>query len=87
MQEQSKGQEGQFGYFTQNEILNPMSPWQPYHHIEISPSSSYSNFTEELEPVDDLSRFKYMSRYSENENFTGIFGNEDHFPYEFYRGS
>ena len=84
-QEQPKGQEGHFQYLTQNEILNPMSPWQPYHQLEISPSSSYSNFTEEVEPIDDLRQFGYM--YSGNENFTGIFGNEDHFPYEFYGGS
>lgn len=84
--EQSKGLEGQFGYFTQNDIPNPMSPWQPYHQLEISPSSSYSNFTEEIELVDDQNRIGYMSSYSRNESFTGIFGNEDHFPYEFYGG-
>ncbi|KAI3691745.1 hypothetical protein L6452_31547 [Arctium lappa] len=81
--EQSKVPEGSFGCFTQSEIPNPTSPWQPYHQFEISPSSSYSNFTEEVEPIDDLSRFGYMSPYSRNESFTGIFGNEDHFPYEF----
>nr|GEU41929.1 NAC domain-containing protein 71-like [Tanacetum cinerariifolium] len=85
-QEQPKGQEGYFEYLTQNEILNPISPWQPYHQLEISPSSSYSNFTEEVEPIDDLRQFDYM--YSGNENFTGgVFGNEDHFSFEFYGGN
>ncbi|XP_071730757.1 NAC domain-containing protein 71-like [Rutidosis leptorrhynchoides] len=78
--EQSKGVEGQFGYFTQNDILNPMSPWQPYHQLEISPSSSYSNFTEEFELTDDLNQFGFMSPYSRNETFE----NKDQFPYEFY---
>lgn len=82
--DQTIGQEEQLGYFTQNEIAYPMSPWQPYHQLEISPSSSYSNFAEEVEPIEDLSRFGYMSTYSTNEGFTGILGNEDHLPYEFY---
>ncbi|CAH1453691.1 unnamed protein product [Lactuca virosa] len=82
--EQSKGQEGHFGNFTVNEIPHPMSPWQPNHQFEISPSSSYSNFTDEVELVDDLSRFAYMSPYSGNQSFTGIFGSEDQFPFEFY---
>nr|XP_043627536.1 NAC domain-containing protein 71-like [Erigeron canadensis] len=84
--EQSRGLEGPFGYITED-ISNPMSPWQPYHQVEISPSSSYSNFTEEVELVDDPNRFGYMSPYSVNENLTGFFGNEDQFPYEFYGGS
>ncbi|KAK1430582.1 hypothetical protein QVD17_13431 [Tagetes erecta] len=85
--EQSKEPEGQFGYFTPNEIANPMSPWQPYHHLEISPCSSYSNFTEEVEQLNDLNPFGYMSQYSRSQSLAGIFENGDQFPYEFYGGS
>lgn len=85
--EQTNRQEGQFGNFTRNEIPHPMSPWETNHQFEISPSSSYSNFTDEVDLVDDLSRFGYMSPYSGNQSFTGIFGNEDQFSFEFYGGS
>ncbi|KAI3523761.1 hypothetical protein L1887_02144 [Cichorium endivia] len=64
------GGEGQFGYIQQNEI--PAVPWQPFG---ITPSSSYSNFTEE----DDLTRFGSMSPpYLGDESLMGFFGNEDH---------
>ncbi|KAI3804323.1 hypothetical protein L1987_25772 [Smallanthus sonchifolius] len=85
--ERSKEQEGQFGYFTPNELPNPTSPWQPYHQFEISPSSSYSNFTEEVEQPDDLNQLGYMLQHPRTQSLTGIFENEDHFPYEFYGGS
>ncbi|KAI3756462.1 hypothetical protein L1987_56283 [Smallanthus sonchifolius] len=84
--EWSKEQEGQLGYFTPNELPNPMSPWQPYHQFEISPSSSYSNFTEEVEQLDDLNQLGYMLQHPRTQSLTGIFENEDHFPYEFYGG-
>ncbi|XP_076928044.1 NAC domain-containing protein 71-like [Bidens hawaiensis] len=80
---QSKGHEGQFGYFTQNEVPNAMSPWQPYHQVEISPSSSYSNLAEEVEQLDDPNQFEYMLQYPRNQSLAGIFENEDHFPYGF----
>lgn len=48
----------------QCDIQNPMTSWQPYQQ-GISPSSSYSNFTE-LEHVEDLSRIGCMSPYSAN---------------------
>nr|GEX87075.1 ankyrin repeat-containing protein [Tanacetum cinerariifolium] len=38
----------------------------------------------EVEPIDDLCQFGYMCLG--NENFAGIFGNEDHFSFEFYGG-
>ncbi|KAD4178355.1 hypothetical protein R6Q59_021938 [Mikania micrantha] len=85
--EQTKEQEGQFGNFIPNDISNSMSRLQPYQQFEISPSSSYSNFTEEVEQLDYLNKFGYMSPDSRTQSLTGIFDNEDHFPYEFYGGS
>ncbi|KAL9992669.1 putative transcription factor NAM family [Helianthus debilis subsp. tardiflorus] len=83
----SKGQEGHFGYLTQNEVPNPTSPLQPYQQFEISPSSSYSNYTEEVELVDDVNRFGYLSPYSSSQSLTGLFENDDQFSYKFYGGS
>uniref|UniRef100_A0A5B6ZYW6 NAC domain-containing protein n=1 Tax=Davidia involucrata TaxID=16924 RepID=A0A5B6ZYW6_DAVIN len=80
--EYPQGQGGS-GYFPQYEFPNPMTPWQPYDHYEISPSSSFSNFTEEVELADDLSRFGCMSPYSGHINYMGFCGNEDT-PYEGY---
>uniref|UniRef100_A0A5B6ZTL3 NAC domain-containing protein n=1 Tax=Davidia involucrata TaxID=16924 RepID=A0A5B6ZTL3_DAVIN len=55
--------QGVSGYFPQYEFPNPMTPWQPYDHYEISPSSSFPNSTEEVELAEDLSRFGCMSPY------------------------
>lgn len=66
------------GYFPQYEFPNAMAQWQPYNQYEISPSSSFSNFTEEVEHSDGLSRFGCMSPYSD---YMGFSGNED-IPYE-----
>ncbi|KAL7595047.1 hypothetical protein Lser_V15G29792 [Lactuca serriola] len=64
------GAGGRFGYFQQSEI--PTAPWQSFG---ISPSSSYSNFTEE----DDLIRFGSMSPlYLGDESLMEFFENEDH---------
>ncbi|CAI9290621.1 unnamed protein product [Lactuca saligna] len=61
---------GRFGYFQRSEI--PTAPWQSFG---ISPSSSYSNFTEE----DDLIQFGSMSPlYLGDENLMEFFENEDH---------
>lgn len=68
------------GYIPQYEFPNAMTQWQPYNQYEISPSSSFSNFTEEVEHGDGLSRFGCMSPYSD---YMGFSGNED-IPYEGY---
>ncbi|KAA8522071.1 hypothetical protein F0562_012615 [Nyssa sinensis] len=73
--------QGVSGYFPQYEFPNPMSPWQPYDQYKLPPSSSFSNFTDEVELSDDLSRFGCMSSYSGHVNYMGFCGNED-MPYE-----
>nr|GEU34437.1 NAC domain-containing protein 71-like [Tanacetum cinerariifolium] len=70
-----QGQERQSGSYQMNAFTNnPTIPWHKYDQFGISPSSSYSNFSEE----DDIIRFGCMSPYSEDENLMGLFGNEDH---------
>ncbi|XP_057520330.1 NAC domain-containing protein 71-like [Amaranthus tricolor] len=61
-------------YFPQCDIQNQMATsWQPYQQ-GISPSSSYSTFTE-IEHVDDLSRIGCMSPYSTHMDYIGLDGN------------
>ncbi|XP_052211062.1 NAC domain-containing protein 71-like isoform X2 [Diospyros lotus] len=55
--------------------------WQTYNQHEISPSSSYSNFVEEVELGDNLSQFQCMSPYSRHTDYMGYCGIED-MPYE-----
>ncbi|CAL5355785.1 unnamed protein product [Camellia sinensis] len=75
--------QGVFGYYLQHKFPNMMTQWPPHNQYEISPSSSYSNFTEEIEVGDDLSRFGCISPYSSGHtNYMGFCGNEDNMPYE-----
>nr|AOC59200.1 NAC transcription factor 16 [Haloxylon ammodendron] len=73
--EYSQGQSMATDYLPQNDFQNPMASWQPYQQ-GISPSSSYSTFTE-IEHVDDLSRIGCMSPYSANMDYMGYNGNMD----------
>ncbi|PWA81009.1 No apical meristem (NAM) protein [Artemisia annua] len=75
-----QGQERQCGSYQLNEFTNPTIPWHKYDQFGFSPSSSYSNFSEE----DDIIRFGCMSPYSGDENLMGLFGNEDPTSYEGY---
>uniref|UniRef100_A0A7C9AQY8 NAC domain-containing protein n=1 Tax=Opuntia streptacantha TaxID=393608 RepID=A0A7C9AQY8_OPUST len=64
-------------YLPQGNVQNPMTSWQPYQH-GLSPSSSYSNFTE-VEAVDDLNRIGCKSPYSANMDYMGYCDNADVF--------
>ncbi|XAR54830.1 hypothetical protein NMG60_11030136 [Bertholletia excelsa] len=76
--------QGSSGYFPRYEFPNSMTQWPLYNQNEISSSSSYSNFAEEVELGDDLSQFGgCMSPYSGHMNYMGFCGNED-MPYEDY---
>ncbi|XP_057509958.1 NAC domain-containing protein 71-like [Actinidia eriantha] len=71
--------QGACGSFPGYELPNSTTQWQPYSQYEISPSLSFSNFTEGVEIGDGLSRFDSMSPYM------GFYGNEDMpLPYEGY---
>lgn len=65
------------------DLPSTMTPWQSLEHAEISPSSSYSNFNEEIEFADNLSRIGCMTPYSGQGNFMDFYGNGD-VPYEGY---
>ena len=54
-----------------------MTPWQSYEHRDISPSSSYSNFTGEIELSDNLNRLSCVSPYAGNSNYMDFCSNED----------
>ena len=64
-------------YLPQGNVQNPMTSWQPYQQ-GLSPSSSYSNFTE-VEAVDDLNRIGCKSPYSANMDYMGYCDNADVF--------
>lgn len=79
--EYPQAQEASFQFHPQYEFQNSMNSWKPYdYHKGISPSSSYSNFTEEIEQADDLTRISCMSPYSGNMDYMGFSGN-DNIPY------
>ncbi|XP_042504225.1 NAC domain-containing protein 71-like isoform X2 [Macadamia integrifolia] len=63
-------------FFHQHDFLNSTS-WQHSNSAEISPSSSYSNFMEEVDLADDLSRMSCMSPYSGPTNYMNFYGDED----------
>ncbi|XP_062147212.1 NAC domain-containing protein 71-like [Alnus glutinosa] len=65
-------QEAASEYFPQYQFPSSTTPWPPYEHTEIPPSSSYSNFAGEI---------GCMSPYSGHANYMGLFGNEN-VPYE-----
>ncbi|PKI46896.1 hypothetical protein CRG98_032707, partial [Punica granatum] len=69
--EYSRVQEMAPAFFRSSEIPSPMSSWRPYEHQEISPCSSFSNFTGEADVAlpGDFSQFGYT-----NGNFTGLDG-------------
>ncbi|KAL1829974.1 hypothetical protein ACET3Z_008386 [Daucus carota] len=82
--EYSQGQEGLSECFPQNEVSNTMTPWDTFGQFEISPSSSYSNFTEKVELADDLTQFGCMSPYSGHIDYATYFGNGSMPPPEAY---
>lgn len=75
MQEYRQGQ-GLSGQYPQFEFQNSTS-WQTYDPYEISPTSSNSNFREEVETSDDFSRYGCLSPYSVHGSYMGFYGNED----------
>ncbi|PSR91645.1 NAC domain-containing protein [Actinidia chinensis var. chinensis] len=68
--------QGVSGYFPRYKFPNSVTQWQTYSHYEISPGSSYSNFSKEGELGDDPSRFSCTSPYLGLQT-TWVFGNED----------
>ncbi|KAK6947445.1 NAC domain [Dillenia turbinata] len=78
-----QGQGAALGYDPHFDNTNSVDSWKPYDYKEISPSSSHSNFTEEIEPSNDLSRIGCVSPYSGHMDYMGYYGNMD-FPFEGY---
>ncbi|KAJ4951623.1 hypothetical protein NE237_028455 [Protea cynaroides] len=73
----SQGQDVGSECFHHHEFLNSKTSWQHSDSTEISPTSSYSNFMEEVDLADDLSRISCMSPYSGPINYMSLYGDED----------
>lgn len=72
----SSKDQAQEQYFPQYTFPEMTSQWSPYNQFEITPSSSYSNFTEECDHGIDLSQLSNISPYLDNANYMGVFRNE-----------
>lgn len=64
-------------YIPHFEVPSSTTQWQSNEHTDMSPSSSYSNFTGEAEVAEDLSRIGCMSPYLGHSNYMDFYGNED----------
>ncbi|KAJ4959196.1 hypothetical protein NE237_026307 [Protea cynaroides] len=67
--------------FHYNEFRNSTISWKHSNSTEISPTSLYSNFIEEVDLTNDLSRINCMSPYSGLINYMSFYGDEDR-PYQ-----
>ena len=64
-------------YFPQYELPGSVTPWPSYEHREISPSSSYSNFTADVELSDNLNQIGCVSPYPGHSNYMDFCVNEE----------
>ncbi|GMN30678.1 hypothetical protein TIFTF001_002919 [Ficus carica] len=64
-------------YFPQYELPGSVTTWPSYEHTEISPSSSYSNFTADIELSDNLNQIGCVSPYPGHSNYMDFCVNEE----------